>query len=209
MSDEERDLRKYSRRSAIGLMGVGGGLAATETLGFTNLTADRGVNVAVADDDEAVIAVTGEEDSKDADPLSDFEGGDATNIDEGDPFTLEITNNSDEQLEDDDLIITIEVTDDEVGGEEKVTIKADGNGDFDVDGDNSFDSTDTVGGPEEFELDGTLKTDSVTIEFEPVDPTDPDNSLTFEFDFDIEINGTTLTFVREDIELEATGDVPA
>ena len=190
-------------------MGVGGGLAATETLGFTNLTADRGVNVAVADDDEAVIAVTGEEDSEHAEPLSSFEDA-STDIDEGDPFTLEITNNSDEELGDDDLIITIDVTDDDVDEGEDITIEADGSGDFDVNGENSFNFTDTDDGPKEFELNVTLKTEkSVTIEFEPVDPTDPDNSLTFEFDFDIEINGTTLTFVREDIELKATGDVPA
>ena len=208
MTDSDGRWRTTTRRSALGLMSVGAAFFATETLGFTQLSADRGVNVAVADDDEAVIAVTGEEDSKDADPLSDFEGGDATNIDEGDPFTLEITNNSDEQLEDDDLIITIEVTDNEVDGD--ITIEADGNEDFNVNGENSFDFTDTDDGPGEFELDGTLGTGhSVTIKFEPVEGTDASNSLTFEFDFDIEINGTTLTFVREDIELEATDDILA
>ena len=62
MSDDDRDLRTYSRRTALGLMGIGAGLAATETLGFTNVTADRGVNVGVADDADGVLGVRADED---------------------------------------------------------------------------------------------------------------------------------------------------
>ena len=204
MTDSDRRWRTTTRRSALGLMSVGAAFVATETLGFTQLSADRGVNVAVAGDDEAVIAVTGEEGSDGADPLSDFEGGGATDINEGEPFTLEITNNSDEQLEGDDLIIIIEVTDEDVA--EDITIEADSKGDFDVNSIDSAEFSDTDD-EEEFELDGKLGTNSVTIEFEPVDSTEADNSLTFKFDFDIEINGTTLTFVRENIELEAASGV--
>lgn len=56
MSDDS-DLRSYTRRGALGLMGAGGVLAATETLGFTQLTADRGVGVSVGSDDEAGVKI--------------------------------------------------------------------------------------------------------------------------------------------------------
>ena len=117
MSDGgERDLRKYSRRAAIGLMGVGGGLAATETLGFTNLTAGRGVNVDVVGDDEAVLRIVGT-------------GG--VNTDGG--------SNTDEPLEDpgsfdEELRIDFEnQSDTEIEGD-------DGNGDLEVTIDNQEDS---------------------------------------------------------------------
>jgi hypothetical protein len=61
MSDGDSDLRKYSRRSAIGLMGIGGGLAATETLGFTRLTADRALSISIANDKNASLRITVEE----------------------------------------------------------------------------------------------------------------------------------------------------
>ena len=98
MSDEERDLRKYSRRSAIGLMGVGGGLAATETLGFTNVTAGRGVNVDVVDDLDGLIGIE-----------VTSEGGSET-LDESTTFSTEIEVEFTNQGET-DLELTVEVTD--------------------------------------------------------------------------------------------------
>lgn len=61
MSDGDSHLRKYSRRSAIGLMAIGGGLTATETLGFTRLTADRAISISVANDRNASLRITVEE----------------------------------------------------------------------------------------------------------------------------------------------------
>ena len=110
MSDEERDLRKYSRRSAIGLMGVGGGLAATETLGFTNLTADRTVDVDVVGDDEAVLTIVGtggvntEGGDNEDEPLEDPDSFD-------EELQIDFTNQSDTDIEgqnnDGDLDVTI------------------------------------------------------------------------------------------------------
>ena len=118
MSDEERDLRKYSRRSAIGLMGVGGGLAATETLGFTNLTADRGVDVDVVGDDEAVLRIVGnggvntDGESNTDEPLEDPESFD-------EELQIEFENQSDTDIEgedgDGDLEVTIDNQEDSEG----------------------------------------------------------------------------------------------
>ena len=54
---DDRDLQKYTRRSALGLMTVGGGLVASETWGFTNLTAGRGVKLNVDNDLNAVLGI--------------------------------------------------------------------------------------------------------------------------------------------------------
>ena len=56
MSDDS-DLRSYTRRGALGLMGVGGVLAATETLGFSNFTRDRNLNIAVTNDLNSLLKV--------------------------------------------------------------------------------------------------------------------------------------------------------
>jgi len=56
MSDDS-DLRSYTRRGALGLMGAGGVLAATETLGFSNLTRDRNLNIAVTNDLNSLLKV--------------------------------------------------------------------------------------------------------------------------------------------------------
>jgi hypothetical protein len=42
-------------------MGIGGGLAATETLGFTRLTADRALSISIANDKNASLRITVEE----------------------------------------------------------------------------------------------------------------------------------------------------
>ena len=108
MSDEERDLRKYSRRSAIGLMGVGGGLAATETLGFTNLTADRGVDVDVENDLNADLKIAGEDDAGDRDEteLENFDGESPATPD----LVITFKNNAGGgvEIEQEDLTIKIE-----------------------------------------------------------------------------------------------------
>jgi len=57
MSDDS-DIREYTRRGALGLMGVGGVFAVTETFGFTRLTADRGVGITVSGDDASGFEIT-------------------------------------------------------------------------------------------------------------------------------------------------------
>lgn len=57
MSDD-RDLRKYTRRGALGLMGIGGIVAVSETLGFSSLGAGRGVSIGISDDDSALLEIT-------------------------------------------------------------------------------------------------------------------------------------------------------
>jgi len=56
MSDDS-DIREYTRRGAVGLMGVGGALAVTETFGFTRLTADRDTQLTVEADDDTNVAL--------------------------------------------------------------------------------------------------------------------------------------------------------
>jgi len=62
MSDDS-DLRSYTRRGALGLMGAGGVLAATETLGFSNFTRDRNLNIAVTNDLNSLLKVSVENES--------------------------------------------------------------------------------------------------------------------------------------------------
>lgn len=50
--------KQVTRRAALGLMAGGGLLAATETLGFSNVTAGRGVSVSTASDPNALIGLT-------------------------------------------------------------------------------------------------------------------------------------------------------
>lgn len=56
--DEDRDLRKYTRRGALGLMGIGGAVGVSETLGFSSLKASRGVGINISDDDSALLKIT-------------------------------------------------------------------------------------------------------------------------------------------------------
>ena len=182
MSDEERDLRKYSRRSAIGLMGVGGGLAATETLGFTNLTADRGVNVGVVtdDDENATLRITDDTDDTDGDPIAGKTFDDSVQID--------IKNNSGSELtaEDDDLVVTVDA--DTIDDEElDVT-----SGDFDDDGTISNGS-----GSITLEL-KTDTEDRETVSF-TLATQDSGGDVTVDIRFDATFNGTSLTATREGI----------
>lgn len=57
MSDD-RDWRGYTRRGALGLMGAGGAVAVSETLGFSNVTAGRGTTVDIANDGNALLQIT-------------------------------------------------------------------------------------------------------------------------------------------------------
>ena len=165
MSDEERDLRKYSRRSAIGLMGVGGGLAATETLGFTNLTADRGLSVSVADDSNAALEIT----------VDEGQEGDYNDTLEDSPFTgdsnvkFENTGNEDISSEEDDaLVVDISETDDG-----SIEIRDNGvEGTFDV----SDSPADTDEGATA-EVDLPTSTDAI-LEFSPTDGTGNGDSPT-------------------------------
>ena len=112
MSDDGRDLRKYTRRSAIGLMGVGGGLAATETLGFTNLTAGRGVELDVTDDLNGTIGIEVKNDTSET-------------LNSDDTFNTEIevqfTNQGESQLD-----LTVEVSN--KGSDVEVNQNINGNG---------------------------------------------------------------------------------
>ncbi|PSP98795.1 hypothetical protein BRC89_06475 [Halobacteriales archaeon QS_4_70_19] len=57
------DRRQLTRRAALGLVAGGGLLATSETLGFSNVTADRGVSIETADDANALLGFTNYEDS--------------------------------------------------------------------------------------------------------------------------------------------------
>ena len=49
--------RRCTRRGALVLIGIGGGILAVETDAFTRLSADRGVNVSVTNDEDAAFGV--------------------------------------------------------------------------------------------------------------------------------------------------------
>ena len=102
MSDDS-DLRSYTRRGALGLMGAGGVLAATETLGVTNLAARRGTNIIVAKDSADAVALKLVDDSN-----GSIDGVTYT-LPDSDTETFTITNQSDESLSasSDDLTITL------------------------------------------------------------------------------------------------------
>ena len=185
MTDETRNL--VMRRSALGLMGIGAVGVASETLGFTQLSADRGVNVAVANDLNAVLGLEGNssDDTVDGDPLSNLE---EENIE--DDLTITFTNQSDVTLEStSDLIVTI----DETGGDSELTVTET----------LSFDSDEdiTAGGEETYNIDEDLNTnDDASIVLENNDTED----ATIDVTVDAEFNGTTLNLTREDITITDT-----
>ena len=185
MTDSDRRWRTTTRRSALGLMSVGAAFFATETLGFTQLSADRGVNVAVADDLNAVLGLEGDSSDGDVDeePLSDLEG---ENI-EGD-LTITFTNQSDVTLESssDDLIVTIEETGNSSGLAVTET--------------SGFDSEDDIEAGEEktYNIDEDLSTnDDASIVLENNDT----ENATIDVTVDAEFNGTTLNLTRENITI--------
>ena len=122
---EDRDLRTYTRRGALGLMGAGGVFAATETFGVTNLTAGRGTNIIVANDSADAVALE----------LVDSNGsigGEIYTLPDSDTETFTITNQSGESLSSsaDDLTVTLSGSN--PNGSGKVTIE----------GTSGFDSSD-------------------------------------------------------------------
>ena len=188
MSDEERDLRKYSRRSAIGLMGVGGGLAATETLGFTNVTAGRDAFIGIDGDGDAILESTGssEEGGVDDEPLSELEDDDVD-----DDLTIEFTNRSDVTLEagSDDLAVKINET---------------ANNKLDVSTTNFDSETDIEAGEgQTYNIDSNLDTnDNASIELTNNDG----DSATIDVEVDAVFNGTALNLTRDDITIVDTLD---
>ena len=76
MTDETRNL--VMRRSALGLMGIGAVGVASETLGFTNVTAGRGVNIGVEDDPDATFKI--EDDDSPGTAINDADFSDRADI---------------------------------------------------------------------------------------------------------------------------------
>ena len=183
MSDEERDLRKYSRRSAIGLMGVGGGLAATETLGFTQLSADRGVNVAVADDANAVLVVVDDDSDGSLEDEAPFD----------DDVTIKFENQSDTNIEADDLEVTIS--------------NQSGSDDINIDGENDdFGSSKNISEDEE----ETFKTDLDASQSKTLLVELDDKSETSDATIDVEVHADfgsgsfSIDLTRSGIDIDGT-----
>lgn len=55
MDDDKRT--RYTRRSALGLMALGGGFTAMGTLGFSQTTSERDTTIAVDDDGNALLGI--------------------------------------------------------------------------------------------------------------------------------------------------------
>lgn len=53
--------KQVTRRAALGLIAGGGVLGASETLGFSNVTADRGVSIDTAADEDALLGIKNRE----------------------------------------------------------------------------------------------------------------------------------------------------
>ena len=191
MSDEERDLRKYSRRSAIGLMGVGGGLAATETLGFTNVTADRGTNIGINTDSDALLRVAVNQGQN-----SDFDEELTDQPFSGDS-SIEFVNQSNVAIEDagEGLEVTIDATDST--GETSLDI-GENNGVFSIEGTDATEGLVTA--TADLASSGGENDTGVLI----VSPTD-DGEDSPVADFSIEADfggGSVITFDRNNIEFQ-------
>lgn len=100
MSDD-RDWREYTRRGALGLMGLGAGLAATETAGITSLTADRSTTLRFADDSTAMLGIEG-----DGKALNDPTDDNRTSFTSS-PITITLTNRLGNAIPGGDLEVTI------------------------------------------------------------------------------------------------------
>lgn len=96
------DNRRLTRRTALSLIAGGGLLTASETLGFTNVTGKRGVNVSTAEDAYALLGIDPEDD------IGELTGND------GNVEVAALTNNLDEALEEIDVYIE-EIPDADVG----------------------------------------------------------------------------------------------
>ena len=174
MTDSDRRWRTTTRRSALGLMSVGAAFFATETLGFTQLSADRGVNVAVADDLNAALRI-GVDESDDGNFSTELGGGTFN----GDQF-VQFKNDSSEEIS--SLELTITKTDD--GGSVDID---------DVSGQEFGFSENTL------DDDDRSITESASLDSgeESVIEISPSGGNTLEFDLTAEFNGTTLSLTRE------------
>lgn len=116
MSDD-RNLRTYTRRGALGLMGIGGTITVSETVGFTNVTADRDTRLNFDQDDDALISLVG--DDGDKTPLSESPQFTGSSV------TITITN----RLDDDLTVLDIKITNNDTKNSLSVT---DPNEEFEV-----------------------------------------------------------------------------
>jgi hypothetical protein len=157
MSDD-RDLRKHTRRGALALMGVGGLLGLSETLGFTNATRSRGLNIGVSDDDSAVLTITGTPNGGTEDTLDTFDDTSPATP----PVDITFTNEADEPTKTDGLKVDITggTVDDSPDGDRTFTTTLSASGDTAASETITVD-TDT-GGTESVTVDVT----SVTFESE-------------------------------------------
>ena len=130
MTDETRNL--VTRRSALGLMGIGAVGVASETLGFTQLSADRGVNVAVADDLNAALTIEAADDSNNL-------GSDGEELEDGtftDEVFIRFENNTDSEISVGDPTDSVDDTGNISSGGDFSVSEDDtsGNSELDVDG---------------------------------------------------------------------------
>ena len=194
MTDSDRRWRTTTRRSALGLMSVGAAFFATETLGFTQLSADRGVNVAVANDLDAVlrIAVQEGQDGDFDEELTDEPFSGDTNV--------EFVNQSETAIDgdsDDGLTVEIDATDSDDGTS------------LEISDEENFNITDGTDATEDIvtattDLDpenGSGNDNRAVLGFNPTDDGDnsPEADITVTATF---ADGTTLTLTREGIVFE-------
>jgi len=150
MSDD-RDLRKHTRRGALALMGVGGLLGLSETLGFTNATRSRGLNIGVSDDDSAVLTITGTPNGGTEDTLDTFDDTSPATP----PVDITFTNEADDPIKTDglDVEITGGTVDDSPSDSSSFTTELSANG---ANGDSETITVDTdTGGTESVTVDVT------------------------------------------------------
>ena len=173
MSKDSRDL--VTRRNALGLMGIGAVGVVSETLGFTNVTAGRGVDIGVSDDQDSILGIE-----------ADDSGG-ATTLDD-DPFDSPLTITFSNQSSSDD--VDLDVTISETSGDTSLTVDATDFGDADSEniaagGDQTF--SEKVSESADLEITVDDDNETATIDVAPV-----------EADF----GGTTLELTRENIDIE-------
>ena len=189
MGDDEQ--WQTTRRGAIGAMAVGSAFLTFETLGVTNMTGGRGLQIGLSDDDEAVLAVEGEGPDEESSSLSAFEG-EIIELDDSEHFRVTVR---DETA--DDEPIELEGSEISATGDD-ITIEVE-------DENSDSDDTKTIGNDSESIDIGeiTFENDEAQLKFTIEPDAEQDGSLTLEFEFEAAFNGTTVQFTREDITIEA------
>ena len=194
MGDDEQ--WRTTRRGAIGAMAVGSVLLTFETLGVTNMTGGRGLQIGLSDDDEAVLAVEGEGPEDESSSLSAFEG-ETVELDDSEHFRVTVR---DETADDEPIELE--------GSQISATA---GDITIEVDDENSdSDDTKTIGNDSESIDIGELITfedDEAQLNFTIESGAEQGESLTLKFEFEAAFNGTTVQFTREDITIEAAADI--